>query len=132
MGAFRISGQSLAASLWREKAVFGRPSPHRKFPFPALAETRFDDCVVGPQFEPYCLHHLVFRARTSLALIAFNALEWGLFAYQASLWTSLCGEKRPFLAARLRIGNFRSRRWRRLGSMTAWWVLSSSPTASTT
>jgi hypothetical protein len=31
---------------------------------PTLAETRFDDWVVGHQFEPYCLHHPVFANRT--------------------------------------------------------------------
>src|SRR6266436_1482886 len=86
------------------------------------------DFGFGDRFVFDCAHHHpVFRARTSLALIAFNALEWGLFVYEASLWTGLCGIKSPFLPACLCIINFRSRLWRRLGSMTGWWVTSSSP-----
>jgi len=42
----------------------GRLSLHQKFPFPPRGGDWFDDWVVGLQFEPYCLHHPVFRYRT--------------------------------------------------------------------
>src|SRR5260370_29526464 len=97
------------------RSHFAARSLQQKIPFlTRLSETWFDPCVGGSQFGPDRLHHPVFRARTSLALIAFNALEWGLFVYQASLWTRLCGVTSPFLPACLCVSNFGSRLWRKL------------------
>jgi hypothetical protein len=40
------------------------PSLPPESPFPALSGDRFDDWLVGHQFEPYCLHHAVFGFKT--------------------------------------------------------------------
>jgi len=65
----RVS-ESVSAS---DESIFAGLSLRRKFPFPALTGDRFDACVVGHQFEPYCLHHPVSRARTLFALVALVA-----------------------------------------------------------
>ena len=58
MGAFRKRGRSLGSVSSRQKGRIARLSPHQKFPFPAIVETWFGDCLVGHQFEPYYLDHL--------------------------------------------------------------------------
>jgi hypothetical protein len=40
---------------------FRRAVSARKIPVSASVETGFDDCVVGSQFDIYCLHHPVLR-----------------------------------------------------------------------
>jgi hypothetical protein len=50
-------------SLPGHKAGFAHPSLHLKFSFPGLGGDRFDDWVVGRQFEPNYLHHPVSANR---------------------------------------------------------------------
>jgi hypothetical protein len=49
---FLASGASLDLSLLGDEPAFAGLSLPRKFPFPAQCGDRFDDWVVGPQFEP--------------------------------------------------------------------------------
>jgi hypothetical protein len=49
---FLASGASLNLSLLGDEPAFAGLSLRRKFPFPAHGGDRFDDWVVGPQFEP--------------------------------------------------------------------------------
>jgi hypothetical protein len=72
--SLRVSGLVSAG----DKSAFARPSLHRKFPFPPWGGDRFDDWLVGLQFEPDHLHHPVFRAQTSADLMALIAVEWGI------------------------------------------------------
>jgi hypothetical protein len=58
--SLRVSGLVFAG----DKSAFARPSLHRKFPFPAWGGDRFDDWLVGLQFEPDHLHHPAFSNRT--------------------------------------------------------------------
>jgi hypothetical protein len=60
---FLASGASLNLSLLSDEPAFAGLSPRKKFPFPAQGGDRFDDWVVGHQFEPNCLHHPVFENR---------------------------------------------------------------------
>jgi hypothetical protein len=53
------------------KAGFCTPVSASKISVPRSSGDRFDDWVVGPQFEPYCLHHPVFRYRTPVGVLAF-------------------------------------------------------------
>jgi hypothetical protein len=39
------------------------PSLPPESPFPALSGDRFDDWLVGHQFEPHCLHHPVLGSK---------------------------------------------------------------------
>jgi hypothetical protein len=54
---------ALRSSLLGDESAFAGLSLRRKFSVPALGGDRFDDWVVGPQFEPYCLHHPVSANR---------------------------------------------------------------------
>ena len=65
---FLASGASLNLSLLGDEPAFAGPSLRRKFPFPAQGGDRFGDWVVGPQFEPNCLHHSVSANRVFPAL----------------------------------------------------------------
>jgi hypothetical protein len=49
------------------KAGFCTPVSASKISVPRSSGDRFDDWVVGPQFEPYCLHHAVLELRLSSA-----------------------------------------------------------------
>jgi hypothetical protein len=49
---FLASGLSLYLSLLGDELAFAGLSLRRKIPFPAHGGDRFDDWVVGPQFEP--------------------------------------------------------------------------------
>ena len=49
---FLASGASLNLSLLGDEPAFAGLSLRRKFPFPAHGGDRFDDWVMGPQFEP--------------------------------------------------------------------------------
>ena len=62
-GGFLASHASLKPSLLGDEPAFGDLSLRWKFPFPARGGDRFDDWVVGHQFEPYYLNHPVFANR---------------------------------------------------------------------
>jgi hypothetical protein len=62
-GGFLASHTSLKPSLLGDEPAFAGLSLRRKFPFPARGGDRFDDWVVGHQFEPNYLHHPVFVNR---------------------------------------------------------------------
>jgi hypothetical protein len=87
MGAFRTSCASLDWSLPGDKPAFAGLSPHQKFPFPAQGGDWFDDCVVGPQFEPNYLHQ-AFQALSSLTdarstrVLQVILQFWSLFELQ--------------------------------------------------
>jgi hypothetical protein len=58
------SHTALRSSLLGDESAFAGLSLRRKFPVPALDGDRFDDWVVGHQFEPNYLHHPVSANRT--------------------------------------------------------------------
>ena len=51
---------------------------------------------VGHQFEPFCLHHPVFRTLTPFALGAFALQEQGFFLSLRVSVFSLSGRKEAF------------------------------------
>ena len=108
---FLASGGSLNPSLLGDEPAFAGLSLRRKFPFPAQGGDRFDDWVVGHQFEPDYLHHPVsanraFPTRRQIGrfcghfrpLISRIFVSAGVYAF----WWR-------FLAPRLCIQKFRSR-----------------------
>jgi hypothetical protein len=68
MGAVRTPIESLGLVSASDKWVFAGLSLHLKIPFLAIVETGFDDCLVGRQFEPFCLHHQSNRIFFGLGL----------------------------------------------------------------
>ena len=92
---------------------------------------RFDDWVVGYQFEPNCLHHPVLRYRTPRVIRAFVPRIAGFFDFalvsasvsarqESGFYLLSLHRKIPFLTRILETG-----------SMTGWWVASLCPSAST-
>jgi len=109
---FLASDASLNLSPRGDELAFAGLSPPRKFPFPARGGDRFDDWVVGHQFEPNCLHHPALANRTFLV-----GRQTGRFCGDfrpLNSWTLVSAYggafKRGLLAPRLRIQKCSSRR----------------------
>jgi hypothetical protein len=75
---------------------------------PGAGGDRFDDWLVGHQFEPNYLHHPVVGLKPSQAFSHFMRGN-GAFALPTRLCVRLCSSKNRILRTRLCIANFRSR-----------------------
>jgi hypothetical protein len=101
-----------------------------KISVPRFSGDEFDDWVVGPQFEPYYLHHPVSRARTWLGAIALFPRNAGFLPLlRISVSVSGAGNAgfwEPVSALEISVPRSVGDRF-----MTGWWVPSSSYTVST-
>jgi len=84
------------------KAGFCSPVSAPKISVPRASGDRFDDCVVGLQFEPYYLHHPVSGFGPSQAISQFERGNRGFLASGASLKPSLLGDEPAFAGLSLR------------------------------
>jgi hypothetical protein len=96
--ALRVSGSVSSRQQGRGCA----PVSASQISVPRSSGDRFDDWVVGPQFEPNCLHHPVFGFKPSQAISQFVRGNRGFLASGASLNLSLLGDEPAFAGLSLR------------------------------
>ncbi len=71
--------QLVSVSVSGERKVgICAPVSALKISVPRSSGDRFDDWLVGPQFEPYCLHHSSFASLTVPASLRISAQKWEL------------------------------------------------------
>jgi hypothetical protein len=75
------------------KAGFCTPVSASKISVPRSGGDRFDDWVVGPQFEPYCLHHPVLGFGPPQVIRQFVRGNRDFLASALSLDISLLGDE---------------------------------------
>ena len=111
-GGFLAPCPSPNPSLLGDEPAFAGQSLRRKFPFPAQGGDRFDDWVVGHQFESNYLHHPVLPNRRSPGRLQRGRFCGDFRRYHSALSVSgdTCGLSGRFLACRLCIQKFRSPR----------------------
>jgi hypothetical protein len=126
------SDSSPRQSLQEKKADLDPPSLHRKIPFlPRISET---GSMTGWWVASLCPTTSTTQSSGSNSgqHSCVCCARMGAFRTPARLWIGLCKVITRPLRVRLCIRNFRSRLGAETGSMTGWWVTSSSPITSTT
>jgi hypothetical protein len=106
--ALRVSARISA----RQKGPVCAPVSASGIPVPRPGGDWFDDCVLGPQFEPYYPHHPVLRNRKSRRRLPIGRFCGDFRRYRSTLSVSsdTCGLSGRFLASSLCIQKFRSPR----------------------